>query len=74
MSNEGTILWALIAMFLIPGVGLLFAKIDDRQVQKLKSLNRFFPAIRLYQFRAFRYGAAVVCFIMAGVVYFQLPS
>ena len=61
-------------MFLFAGVGFLFAKVDDAQVRKLETLNRYFPAVRLYRFRVFRYGVAVAFFIMAGVVYLQLSS
>ena len=72
MSSDKVIAWGLLGVFLFAGVGFLLAKVDERQLQLLETLNRFFPATRLYQFRIFRYGVAVAFFIMAGVVYIGL--
>jgi hypothetical protein len=69
MANDATIPWALFSICVLAGVGFLMAKVDDAQAQKLESLNRFFPAVRLYRLRAFRYGTAAAFFIMASVVY-----
>jgi len=72
MSSDKVIAWGLLGVFLFAGVGFLFAKVDERQVQWLGTLKQFFPAARLYQFRFFRYGVAVTFFIMAGVIYLGL--
>jgi hypothetical protein len=68
MTTDNIVTWTLCITFALAGMGLVFAKVDDDQVRKLELLDGFF-ATRLFRFRAFRYGAAVVLFIMAGVVY-----
>jgi hypothetical protein len=70
MATDNTVAWALVTIFALAGAGFLFAKMDEGQVRTLETLNRFFPAVRLYRFRAFRYGVAAMFFIMASVVYF----
>lgn len=58
--------WALIAGFLMFGVGLLFAKIKP---DELREKIHTWPGLALYRFRSFRYLMSAVCFIMAAVVY-----
>jgi len=74
MMNDSAVAWALMAIFIFAGIGFLLAKVDDQQVRKLQALNRFFPAVRLYQFRTVRYGVAAAFFIMAAVAYLGLRA
>jgi len=71
MTHDAIGSWAVLVVFALFGVAFLFAKVDDDQVRKLEALNRFLPApaVRLYRYRAVRYGVAVIFFILAGVVY-----
>jgi len=55
-------------VFVLAGIGLFLAKVDDRQIEILK---RWFPPMALYRFRAVRYGGALAFFIMAGVAYLE---
>jgi hypothetical protein len=74
MSSDPIISWGFLGLFMLAGVGVLFARIDEQEKQRLDALNRFFPGARLSKFRAFRYGAAVACFVMASVVYIEFLS
>ncbi len=74
MSSDPTIMWGLLGLFVLAGMGVLFARVDEREVQRLEALNRFFPGARLAKFRAFRYGAAMVFFVMASVIYIESLS
>jgi hypothetical protein len=74
MISDPTISWGLLGLFVLAGVGVLVARVDEHQVQRLEALNRFFPGARMAKFRAFRYGAAIVFFIMASVIYIEALS
>jgi len=65
--------WVLLSAFLLFGLGLIFAKLDQRQVSILNKLDPWFGT-RLYQFRAFRYGVAIGCFVMVAVIYVTFLS
>jgi len=74
MTSDPIISWGLLGLFVLAGVGVLVARVDEQQVQKLEALNRFFPGARMAQFRVFRYGAAIAFFVMASVVYIEALS
>jgi hypothetical protein len=74
MTSDPIIGWGLLGLFAAAGVGVLVARVDEREAQRLEALNRFFPGARLSKYRAFRYGTAIVFFIMASVVYIELLS
>jgi hypothetical protein len=74
MTPDPIISWGMFALFLLAGFGVLFARVDEREVQNLHVLGRFYPGARLGRFRIFRYGAAIALFIMASVVYIEWLS
>ena len=74
MTSDPVISWGMFALFVLAGLGVLFARVDERETQRLEVLNRFYPGARLGTFRVFRYGAAMALFIMASVVYIEWLS
>jgi hypothetical protein len=74
MSPEEIGAWGFFGLCLLVGVGCVFARVDEQEVQRLEALNRFFPAARLAKFRIYRYGAAIACFVLATVVYIERLS
>jgi len=69
MTSDPIIYWGMFGLFVLAGLGVVIARVDEREVQRLEALNRFLPGARLYKYRIFRYGAAMACFVMATVVY-----
>lgn len=49
---------------LLAGVGVLLARIDPDQ---LRGWSRTMPGLALFRFRVYRYTAAAVCIVMAGI-------
>ena len=71
MLQDRTIAWGLFAVFVLVGIGMLFARVDERQ---LELLARWSPVAGLYRLPGFRYGVAVVFFVLASVVYIEALS
>jgi hypothetical protein len=60
--------WLGPVLFILAGVGLVFVRIDEDQLREKTHSN---PGLALYRFRVFRYGAAVVLFVIAAISFFE---
>ena len=69
MNPELLLRWLLPAVFVLVGIGLLFAKTNR---EKLRAQTHANPMLALYRFSFFRYGAAGALFIAAAVAYVAL--
>ena len=74
MKPDLLVAWIMFVLFILVGVGLILTRVDEQEGRRLESLNRILVGVRLYKHKLFRYGAALVCFIMAGVVYITFLS
>lgn len=66
-NPEMLIHWVFIGLPLLIGLALVFVTIDEEELRRSIHAN---PDLALYRFRAFRYAAAMLCFIGAATSWF----
>ena len=68
LADPGILIhWIFIAVPLAIGLALIFVTTDAEELRRSTQSN---PGLALYRFRIFRYGAAMLCFIGAGISWF----